>query len=222
MKTLKFKNTAAIFVLAISTVACSVAPINSHYESARSLRKNNMELSGSFTSYHTSDEIVQSFNRNFGCKLGYGITDNFDLKASYQRIIPSDEDFRDEIKGVNFLSLEPKFTIAPDVFALKVPVNVYFYSMEGESSSEFSLSPTLLGTIPVSDQFEVGVAASYQIFLEDDTDNFLGFSLGFGLSQDLNQWAIRPEIGYQFMPDNPDGGFLNFGIGLNFNLDLNK
>jgi len=36
-----------------------------------------------------------------------------------------------------------------------------------------------------------------------------GFSFNIGLSEDLDKWAIRPEIGYD--------GYFNFGIGANVN-----
>ena len=36
-----------------------------------------------------------------------------------------------------------------------------------------------------------------------------GLSLGIGLSNNLDQWAIRPEVGFD--------GNLNFGVGVNYN-----
>src|SRR6187397_2950944 len=81
--------------------SCAFAPVNNQYEKAATLKQGNFELSGSFSEY--SDGGVggtESTNRNFGFRAGYGVSDKFDLKLRYERLMPSDgfggEDVFDE------------------------------------------------------------------------------------------------------------------------------
>lgn len=46
---------------------------------------------------------------------------------------------------------------------------------------------------------------------------FLHFTVGAGLSRDLDRWAIRPEVGAIFNPEL-GGTLLTFGVGANFSL----
>lgn len=216
-----FRQLMICLIAGTMSTSCIVAPVNSHYESARSLQKNNLEATGSFTNYSFAEEGVESINNNFGLRLGYGITDNLDVKLQYQWMRPRDNTIREDINGVNFFSIAPKYTFIDNMLALKVPFNYYTYTSQDGSDNAFSLNPTLIGTYPVNQHFEFGLATSYQIFFEEE-DDFLGFALGFGFSQDLNRWAIRPEIGYQFIPDGFEDGFINFGFGFTYNFDLNQ
>jgi len=208
------------FALATS---CVIAPVSSNYESARSLKKNNIEATGNFTSYTAiSDGETESNNRNFGFRLGYGITDNFDAKLSYERCIPVWGEEEDNLGAVNFFSLSPKYTFIENTFAVKFPLNLYSYNDGDESESYFAINPTIIGTLPVNEKFEFGLSAAYQVFFDEDFLDFLSFGLGFGFSSNLDRWALRPEVGYQFPPDESDIGYFNFGLGFSYNFDLNK
>ena len=221
-KTIKlFKATLTLALIVLFIPSCIVAPVNSHYESARSLQKNNIEATGSFTNYSYAEEGVESINNNVGLRLGYGITDNFDVKLQYQWMSPSDNAIREDIGGVHFMSFAPKYTFIDNILALKVPFNYYTYTSQDGSDNAFSLNPTLIGTYPVNQHFEFGLATSYQIIFKEEQD-FLGFALGFGFSKDLDQWAIRPELGYQLSLSNRADGFVNFGFGFTYNFDLNQ
>ena len=159
-----------VLVLAFAsavTTSCIIAPVSTNYESARSLKKNNLEATGNFTSYSaSSDGESEAYNRNFGFRVGYGITDNFDLKLGYERCIPVWEMEDEEIGGVNFFSFSPKYTFIDNIFALKFPVNLYSFSDGGESDSYFAINPTIMGTVPINDNFEFGLSAAYQVFLK--------------------------------------------------------
>jgi hypothetical protein len=218
-----FKSFLAFTSIVVLTTSCLIAPVSTNYESARSLKKNNIEATGSFTSNSGGiDGESDPYNRNFGFRVGYGITDKFDAKLGYERCIPVWGEEADNLPSVNFFSLSPKYTFIDNVFAVKLPINLYSFK-DGESEMYFAINPTLLGTLPVSDKFEVGLSTAYQIiFYEEEALDFLSFALGFGISSDLNRWALRPEIGYQFDPEDSDISFFNFGLGFSYNFDLNK
>jgi hypothetical protein len=215
-----------VLVLAFAsavTTSCIVAPVSTNYESARSLKKNNLEATGNFTSYSAStDGESEVSNRNYGVRVGYGITDNFDIKLGYERCIPVWEIEDESISGVNFFSFSPKYTFIENTFAVKLPLNIYSFNDGDESEGYFAINPTIMGTLPINDNFEFGLSAGYQVFFEDDLSDFLSFGLGFGFSSDLDRWAIRPELGYQFAPEESDLGFFNFGLSLSYNFDLNQ
>lgn len=80
----------SLFV-ALSTLlfACAFAPVNNQYEKAGTLKKGNVELSGSFTGYRAIETAGSiNTNNNLGFRAGLGISDKFDLKFRYERLMP--------------------------------------------------------------------------------------------------------------------------------------
>ena len=73
----------------------------------------------------------------------------------------------------------------------------------------------MLFTYRGSEKFETTLASKMDFYFEEDAESTLGFNFGFGLSKDLNKWAIRPEAGYLFNPGE-EGGYWSFGIGFNY------
>lgn len=208
--------------------SCAIAPVSTHYESARSLKKNNLEASANYSHYRIDvDGETDAANDNFGLRVGYGITDRMDVKLRYERLLPSNQTNQLDIP-VNYWSFVPKYTFIDNILAVKFGVNSYVYRESQETSSEEelvsiqSLKPSVIGTWPINQKVELSLAGSYEIALEDDYSNFIGFSLGAGFSEDLDKWAVRPEVGYIFNDENSSNGFLNVGIGLTYNFDLNK
>ena len=141
-----------VICLTAMLTSCAVAPVNSNYESARSLKKNNLEALGSFTYY--GDNSFENYNNNLGLRLGYGITDNIDVKISYERYFPALEGYEDF--SVNFFSIYPKVSFFHNTLAIKLPLNVYNYGdSEHDKENIFALNPTIIGTLPMSNQFEI-------------------------------------------------------------------
>jgi hypothetical protein len=66
------------------------APVNNQYEKAGTLKKGNLELSGNYTRYSASGGGgTESTNNNMGFRVGYGLSDKFDLKLRYERLSPT-------------------------------------------------------------------------------------------------------------------------------------
>lgn len=190
----------------LSLFSSCVAPINTTYESARMLKRGDSEIMGHYTHYSVSSEgETDAINDNFGVRIGYGIGDKFNLKVRYERLVPKDEDS----EGVNYVDIAPKFQIMQGNIAATMPIGLYF----AEDETEFVLSPKFIFTYPANDKFEISLATKADIFPEGDGNVYLGFNLGLGISTNLDQWALRPELGYMIDPGE-SGSFWAYGIGL--------
>ncbi len=207
-------------ICVISLMSSCAMPVNTNYESARSLKKNQLEAAASYTAYGNLGEPAQN---NMGVRVGYGITDKFDVKITYENAttVNSGSDFIEQYK-MNYVSVSPKWTFIKNVLALKIPVNMYSMKyQDGDQESLFNISPTLLATWPVSQQFEVGMSVTYQSGVPGYQSIF-STGIGMGISKNLDRWAIRPEIGYSVDLEYSDHKYVNFGIGFTYNFDLNK
>lgn len=206
------KNHKILFITMFSMIlilgnSC-VAPVNSSYESARTLGKGNTELMGHYTRYVASvDGDSETTNNNFGIRIQNGLTDKMDFSLRYILLNPTSE----EATNVSFIALAIKYSLLENRVAASLPIGAYFY----DSESTFFISPKLLFTYPFNEKFETTFASKLDIYFEEDSDSTLGLSLGFGISEDLSKWAIRPETGYLFDPGE-DGGYWSFGVGFNY------
>lgn len=210
-----------LFLAASSLLfSCAFAPVNNQYEKAGTLKKGNIELSGAFTGYTAAggSENINT-NNNLGFRVGYGVSDKFDLKFRYERLMPGsnygkafdDEDF----KGANYFSVIPKFAIIPEKLSFSIPVNYYSFSDEFDGEGNASLAgitPQLFYTFTNGKNtadFTLGVKAD--CFLGGGVSLFPGATIGAGFSKDLSKWAVRPEVGATFIGS---GSFLSYGLGL--------
>jgi hypothetical protein len=186
--------------------------VNSSFESARTLKKGEVEFTGHYSSYSYNssgyDEEEASsgkLNDNLGFKVGFGISERVDVKLRYENIIPVDQ----EGANVQYLSLSPKVNIVKGVFAGSLGMGGYF--ADGESylflGPRFHLSKAL-----ANNQIEPAFTAKADIFPEDGTI-LVGINLGFALSSDLNKWALRPEFGWMTDIDATEVSYTTFGIG---------
>ena len=206
MKHPKFHTVLFLFSCILFLTRCVVP-----YESARMLPKGATELKASFT--HTSQSVEGasgSLSNGFGVGLGYGVSDRFNVKLRYERLIISDSDG----EGVDYLAFGPKIALKPNKIALLVPLGVYLYG--GEST--WGIHPNLLFTMPGrTNQFEATLGARSDIFFEEGTDMLIGLNVGLGFSRDLDRWAVRPDFGVIFNPGEK-GADLTFGVGISYNL----
>lgn len=221
-----YRNICIFIISSISFLSCAFAPVNNQYEKAATLQKGNMELSGSYSSYSASGS--EKTNRNFGGRFGYGVTDKFDLKFRYERLMPTDglkgTDVFDEgqIKRVNDFAIIPKFSLVPQTLSLLVPISHYGFKEEvdGKESKGVlnSIAPQILYTTTNKKNrtdFSVGFKADCLFNDEGGAGVLLGTTLGAGFSSDLDKWAIRPEVGALFIAG---GAFVSYGVGVQFML----
>ena len=131
-------------------------------------------------------------------RLAYGLGDHTEIQIRYERIRDSG--------GINYISVTPKLSVANEAFAFFLPVGLIF--RDGEPSG--LIIPTLMFTKRVGKKFEGSLSAGMPVNIE-----YFEFRLdivaGFGLSSDLDKWAIRPEIG--ILVDAGESDYiLHFGI----------
>jgi hypothetical protein len=219
---------SVVFVLSFSVLffSCAFAPINNQYEKARTLKEGNAEFSGSVTGYGIAGAGGSlSTNNNFGFRAGYGLTDKFDIKLRYEHLITTksfEEEFADgEVKGTNYFSLVPKFSLVSDKLALLVPLSHYSYKEEidgkEKKGSMNSIAPQVLYTITNSKNkidFSFGMKADYLFGNDGGGGVLLGATIGAGFSSDLNKWSIRPEAGFMFTAGT--AAFVSYGVGFQY------
>ena len=214
---MKFSHRLIICSLAILSCSCAFVPINNQYEKAGTLKKGGIELSGNATANSASGGgETENINNNFGFRVGYGISDRFDLKLRYERLIPSSSD--KDFKGANYFSLVPKIALIPEKFSFLIPISHYsykevFFEDDGEEKGAFSsIAPQVIYTFTnpkKTTDLSLGLKADF-LFGGGGGGVIMGATVGAGFSSNLSKWAIRPEVGASFL-----GGaaFLNYGIG---------
>ena len=209
---MKINNVAIILFVSALWTGC-FAPINSTFEGAKLLDKGEVELQGNYSRYYFpfEDEFGGNTNNNVGVAIGYGVSEKFNMKLRYERmhVITQDWDFFDLDGGdfgMNYLELGNKFLLREDKIAFSMPMAIYFTNFN--NSPLFSLDPRFLFTIGGTEKFEFNIIPKAHVFIGDGVAILPGFNLGFAFSNDLNKWAIRPEIGYDT--------YFTIGIGMNY------
>lgn len=181
-------------------------------QSARLLDPGTYEVTPAFSSTTVSfGGESERLADQYGIRLGYGAGDGVELRAMYERI----EEARGDA-GLNVLGFGGKFALAEEAVALFVPVGFMFGEEVTEPGDTWTLAPTLLATWRAMPGFELtpSVKAIYP-FTVENSEILIAFHLGAGLSNDLDRWAIRPEIG---MTKNPgeEGTMWGWTIGFSY------
>jgi hypothetical protein len=130
-----------------------------------------------------------------GARAGYGFSDRFSLYARYQWVKllnVRDVDY-------HYVALEPKFGIIRDIAAVALPVG-FFAGQDVNATESVQFHPTILFTIPVSQTFEVNLSPEAVVFVPT-FDYLLVINAGFGLSTNLDRWAIRPQFSVAVNPE---------------------
>jgi hypothetical protein len=216
-----------LFSASVYISSCvSVAPVNNHFEKAGTLQKGNVELAGHYTTYSARVEgESEPANDNVGFRIGYGVSDKFDLKFRYERLIPAY--VSDEFKGANYISIVPKISLKKNTIAFLLPFSYYFYKITDEDARTtkehvYSIAPQFLFThTNKSNKIDLTGGVKGDFIFNGGSDFLLGASVGAGFSKDLRKWAIRPEIGFQFFPGD-EGRYMNYGLGFQVVLSARK
>lgn len=217
----KFLLLATIAFSSFIFYSCaSVAPVNASYEKAGTLGKGNVEVSGNFTHYIVSGGgESDAINNNYGFRVGYGLFDKVDLKFRYEKLVPVNLEEESQFK-VNYMSIIPKFNLEAKKLSLMIPFSRYRFKDQDFDGNTYSIAPQVIKTFTSKSNqadFSVTIKGDYIINTGEDAENdfLLGMNLGAGLSENLDKWAFRPEIGYLFKPGESIG-FWNFGFGVQF------
>lgn len=193
-----------------------ITPVNLNFESASMLETGGVEMQGSASTYHAASGANTANNAGF--KLGYGISESYNLKFRYELLMLEPYHYDNNAgrnngnsafvfdQSYHYLEIDQKIRLSNNL-AVSVPVGVYLGGWP-----VFSIDPRMYCTFSRSDQFELNLVPKCHLLLY--AGGFPGImpalSMGLGFSKDLKRWAIRPEIGYD--------RFLSFGIGFSYYL----
>ena len=217
MSTLKFRLSHLAILAMIGSFGFScVAPLNTTMESARTLRKGETEVMGSYARYvGVADGESNAVNNNVGLRFGYGISDPLDIKFRYVRLFSTIDE---EDTDANYLAVAPKYSLKEDRVAITAPIGAYF----AQDESTWFTSPQVILTHPFpSNKVDITFASKVDFYFEKESDPTVGLNLGAGFSNNLDLWSIRPEVGYMFSTaKGRDGGYWAFGVGVTRNLQV--
>jgi hypothetical protein len=198
---------------AAALVLSGCVPFLADQQSARLVQPGRAEITPSFSYVSFSaDGETEHVQNQFGLRLGYGLSQRTELRATYEHVSVVDVD--DE-GGFNMLGVGAKFGLVPDRVALYLPVG-FVFGGEVDSGDTWTAVPTVLATVVSSNTFELTPSLKAFIPLTgDDREVFLGFHLGAGISNDLSRWAVRPEVGLVRNPGE-EGTTWGWALGLSF------
>jgi hypothetical protein len=113
--------------------------------------------------------------------------------------------------NVNFFEIEYKFKFQHAPVAIGLPISFYSYSRDKLlNRGYFEICPRAYFTaFRGSNWIEMNFVPKIHIIAMGTILLYPGFNVGLGLSNNLDQWAIRPEIGWD--------GFFSYGIALSMN-----
>jgi hypothetical protein len=205
-------------VIVVSHIGC-FAPVNLVYDNAGTLPRGGISVQGNYSAYYSPEvreEGMLKYNRNLGLKLGAGLSDWWTLKASYECLaLTTDFDFEDmdlketdAVSGINYFEMENKFRIKDGMMALGIPLGFYYLGSDDQGPyGLFILDPRFYFTLTNKhNTTELNIIPKVHVMLGDGAMAQPGISMGIGLSTNLDNWVIRPELGYD--------GFLSIGIGV--------
>ena len=216
-----FKNKLSCYIgliLIIPIVLQGCAPVFSELQSARTVGKNRVEFTPSYSSVSfAADGEREKMQKHVGIQVAYGISDKIDIRVRYERAWEEGGDIKED--GISIGAIGPKFNLLEDRVAFYIPIGRAF----GEYTEEtWQIHPTFLFTIPaVPDKIDITFAPKYLISFCEGCENLLAINLGLSFSDDLNRWAIRPEYGMLFNPGE-EGHFSQFSIGVSYAFGKDK
>lgn len=208
-----------LVVSGLFSSCASVLPLNHSFEKAGTLGEGGVEISG-----HVAPYEIHHFDRwdrggeNYGFRVGYGMSDRFDLKLRYDRMNVSPA-FDGRLRSTQAISFIPKFAAVPQKLALLMPFTHYTNRFDnGYRYKEelLSVAPQFLYTFTNRKQrIDLTLGSKTDIIFgmngADGNNLFFGAHVGAGFSTDLRKWAIRPEIGVSGAPDET---FMHYGLAI--------
>jgi len=183
-------------------------PPAANMQDARLVGKDHVRAAAFWSGLNNAEEGEKSADE-FGILLGAGLSDAAELQLRFERI-----DFVDEDDGYQFISLGPKLGLVKDQLAVLIPLGAYM-GTDIDIQDTFQIQPAMIGTIAANESFEVNVSGRVALPFDSDLITWAILGFGFGISSDLDRWAIMPEISYSIALDEDDvDSFLGYGVGL--------
>lgn len=175
------------------------------YETARMLSKDELEIKAGYTNVNARSQGESlNISNGIGAGLGIGYSKRLNFKLRIEYLFS-------DISALQFVSAGIKLGLIKDRLAFGLPI----WAFLGEGASSYGISPMLLLALtpPSAKKFEVNLGLRSDFSFDEDLDNTFGLNLGFGLSKDLNKWAVRPDLGLYI---GSGSGAFEYSLGLGF------
>ncbi len=195
----------SLMAFAAGLAGCS-APF-SEFQDARTVGKGGWELSGNYSGVFVNDTKLQD---QFGAQGAFGITDDVDFRARYERIDVEDSDSNPfEVYGFG-----PKISIRRDRQAIYLPIG--FATGHRVSTKEtWEAHPMMLFTKPLGPGFDWNSSIKVMIPLASGGADPRGaINVGFGIGPADRRFVFRPEAGMMVYFNNFDNLYYHAGIGV--------
>jgi len=197
-----------VISLTIFILALGCAPTFSEMQSARTVGKNNIEITPTISAVESS-QASGNVQNHYGLQAAYGLSEKLDLRVRYERIVYDDENGQNI--GTNILGFGPKYSFIKNKVTGYLPLG---RALGNNSENTWQLQPTLLLTQAIIDnKLNATLSPKYLLRLCSMCDDLVAFNIGFSISSDLNKWSVRPEYGMLFNPGS-EGHFRQFSVGL--------
>jgi len=209
------KWSAKILLATLIVFIIGCAPTFSTIQSAKLVDKGKFEVTPSFSMVYFSDKgSMEHYQDDYGLQIAYGLENksNFHLRYEFINVPPMEELYGESISA-NVLGFGPKIGIVKDRIAFCLPIGFAFGGNIEDISDTWEFHPTLIATLPVSNNFEFNPSSKVLVPLSGDSDILIAFNLGAGISTNLDKWAIRPEAGFLLNPGE-EGHFTHVSIGV--------
>jgi hypothetical protein len=184
---MKQKQLFIVTILFLVFVMTGCTPY-SDFQTAKTVGKGNVEL--------TPFAAANGGFNNVGANIDVGITNNFDLRATYSQVFYTSYGQDVFLVGkvnsnISFLSIAPKISILKDIVAFTVPLD-YLYGL-----STFIIRPSLLITAPIGRHTDLTISPkSIFMFLPLTKQPTIMPALSLGLSlHPTDRISFKPEIG---------------------------
>lgn len=197
--------------LFLSSSGC--VTIFSDFQSARTLGEGNNEITANISgvNYSDIDDGEGGYQQtNIGVQFGVGLNETVDLRARIENM-----NLYDASDAFKFyaIGIGPKFSVIEDRLAIYTPVGLAF-GEDIESVDTIEFHPTLIYSIPISEEFEINTSGKYIFTLQDGRDNSIAFNFGIGIYNDV--FVFRPEMGFMIYPADTDFILFHFGTGFSY------
>jgi hypothetical protein len=120
----------------------------------------------------------------------------------------------EEDDGANLIGFGPKVGIVCDRVAFALPVG-FAVGEDVDVSETFTLQPTGLFTVPVSDSVDLNPSARLLIPTCEGCEVLVGVNLGVGIWMPNRLVSLRPEVAFLWNPGE-EGTAWSFGVGVSF------
>ena len=212
IKSLKFMG-AIVMLAGTIAILPSCAPVFSDLQSAKLVGPGNIEVTPSYSSvsFHAEGDSDKIQN-HIGIQAATGVLDFMDFRARYERI-SLDGDCGGS-SWVNILGFGPKFSLVRNYVSFYTPVG-FAFGEDIKTADTWQIHPTLLLTLPVNQYFEFNTSGKVLIPFKSEQEITVAFNVGPAFSTNLEEWAIRPEIGFLYNPGEK-GYFMHLSLGFTF------